>query len=79
MPGVTGDVVNDAHSHTPFVAEVLVCLQLSHTLDVTREPVYSQSIHILAGGMDRKLYARISKSELSLLRKDAHIGKEIRQ
>ena len=64
MPDVTSNVVGAFSSNTPCTTGELVCVQPSH---------------ILAGGIDNKLWVQISKSELSLLKKDVHVRKKIRQ
>ena len=93
MPDVTKDVVNALQSHIPCVTGDVVNVPPSHTSvnlgesDATGDVVNVQPSHVSAGGVvntnpsqsDDKLWTRISKSELSLLKKDAEIGKLIRR
>ena len=91
-PCVTGEVVNVLPSHT--LAGGVINTNPSHAnsiyvgeSDATGDVVNVLPSHISAGGVintnpsqsDDKLWTRISKSELSLLKKDANIGKLIRR
>ena len=95
IPDVTEDVVNALQSHIPCVTEDVVNVLPSPTAnsiylgksDATGDVVNVQPSPVSAGGVvntnssqsDDKSWTRISKSELSLLKKDAEIGKLIRR
>ena len=82
IPCVTGDVEYDQPSHT--LAGGVINTNPSHAnsifvggSDATGDVVNVQPSHISAG--DDRMWTRISKSELSLLKKDAKIGKLVRR
>ena len=79
IPCVTGDVANVLPSHTTDVAGDVVNDPQYHTvreLDATGDVLNDQpSCTVITD----KLWTKISKNELTQLRKDAAVGKEIRK
>ena len=83
----TGDVVNVQPSHVSAGGGVNTNSRYLGESDATGDVVNVQPSPVSAGGVvntnssqsDDKSWTRISKSELSLLKKDAEIGKLIRR